>query len=91
MGGGGGFIAPLVGAIFSSFMGGFGGGQQAPAPPVFNPPPLPPTPEDTSIKDAEKAEKQRRARASGLSSTILTSGLGVEEDPNLAQKTLLGE
>jgi hypothetical protein len=36
------------------------------------------------------AEKQKAAAAVGQGKTVLTSPLGVQEDPNVKKKTLLG-
>lgn len=67
-------------------MGGlFGGSQPAPIPP-----PPPPSRSDADIQSAALEARQRRARATGRSETILTSGQGVTEETPTATKKLLG-
>ena len=56
------------------------------APPT---PPKPPSPEDAAL--AGDRERERRLRARGYASTILTSGLGLGDMAPVAQKTLLGQ
>jgi hypothetical protein len=71
-------------------MGGlFGGGGGVSAPPPPAPPP--PAPTVDKVAEAEEAKKRRDVmrRSTGRESTILTSGLGVEEGET-QKKTLLG-
>ena len=63
---------------------------KAPSIPSFAPPPAAPEAEDPAIQEKAKQEKLRRARAAGLSSTVLTSGRGVSEEALTQPKTLLG-
>lgn len=87
-------IVPLVSAAataVSTFAGGFGGGSAPPPPPQFIPPPPAPEVEDPSIQEAAERERLRRARAAGLSSTILTSGRGLQEEATVNRPTLLGQ
>ena len=70
-------------------MGGIiGGGDPAP---VVTPLPPPPTISDAEVQDAALKARQRAARASGRSSTILTSGQGVGDETTSASTQLLGE
>lgn len=66
--------------------GGGGGGYSAPAPPA----PAPMAPTVDKVAEAEEAKKRRdqNRRVSGRESTILTSGLGVED--TTIQKSVLG-
>jgi len=89
MGDFGAIFGALVSA-FSSFAGG-GGAPSPPPPPTFAPPPTPPSVDDSDIQEKAREEQARRGRASGLSSTVLTSGRGVTEDALTEKKTLLGE
>jgi hypothetical protein len=58
------------------------------APPL---PPPPPTPEDTSTaKKLEEAAAAERRPRNGRSSTILTSGVGLEDSAPASKKYLLG-
>jgi hypothetical protein len=52
-----------------------------------------PTSEEAKEKADEEAEKQRKAAnaAKGAASTILTGGLGVEEEATVKRKKLFGE
>ena len=77
-------LAPLAGSLFG------GGGGDAPQIPSFAPPPTPPQANDEEIQQKAKQERLRRSRASGLSSTILTSGTGVDEEALTTKPTLLG-
>jgi len=52
--------------------------------------PAPPTKDDEVIKKAAEEERQRIRLMRGRSSTILTGGTGVIDDPMLMRKTLLG-
>lgn len=65
---------------------GGGGGYSAPQPPA----PPPPAPTVDKVAEAEEAKKRRdqSRRVSGRESTILTSGLGVED--TTTQKSVLG-
>jgi hypothetical protein len=56
------------------------------APPA---PPKPPSPEDAAL--AGDRERERRLRARGYASTILTSGLGLGDAASVSRKTLLGQ
>ena len=55
-------------------------------------PPVPPAPtkDDPAVKKAAEDERQRIRLMRGRSSTILTGGTGVIDDPMLMRKTLLG-
>lgn len=66
---------------------GGGGGYSAPQPPA----PAPPAPTVDTVAEAEEAKKRRNVlrRSTGRESTILTSGLGVEESAT-QKKALLG-
>lgn len=83
-------VAPVL-SVVSSVARGFGGGDSgAPAPAAA--PPVP-TRDDAEIRQKEREERLRRSKAKGLSSTILTRGLG-DEDPQqqaTKKKTLLGQ
>ena len=46
---------------------------------------------DSSVRSAGEEEKRRRKAATGRSSTILTSGLGVSGNAKVGGKQLLGE
>ena len=50
----------------------------------------PPTVDDAAVKKAAEDERQRIRLMRGRSSTILTGGTGVIDDPMLMRKTLLG-
>jgi len=50
----------------------------------------PPTVDDAAVKKAAEEERQRIRLMRGRSSTILTGGTGVIDDPMLMRKTLLG-
>jgi hypothetical protein len=65
---------------------GGGGGASAPQPPA----PAPAAPTIDKVAEAEEAQKRRdqNRRVSGRESTILTSGLGVED--TTTQKSILG-
>lgn len=64
---------------------------QAPAAPVA-PPPVPNAKANKAeILAASGKEKQKAAAAVGQDKTILTTALGVQEDPNVKKKTLLGQ
>jgi hypothetical protein len=65
---------------------GGGGGYSAPQPPA----PAPAAPTIDKVAEAEEAQKRRdqSRRVSGRESTILTSGLGVED--TTTQKSILG-
>lgn len=85
-----GSILSAVSAIGSMF---FSSSASAPAPPPmpqFTPAPTPPSIDDEEIQTKAKEEAIRRSRASGLSSTVLTGGSGVEDDALTNKKTLLG-
>jgi hypothetical protein len=61
-----------------------GGGGKAPKPPA------PPVPTTAIANVADNSLVKRRRQASGLESTILTSGLGVQSKPDSILKTILG-
>ena len=69
-----------------TFFPGFGGGS-SPAP---LPAPAPPSRSDADIQTAALEARQRRARATGRSETILTTGQGVTEETTSPTKKLLG-
>ncbi len=64
----------------------------APTPPPPPPPPRPLPVKETAPAVAEKSKttREQAGRRRGVSSTRLTGGLGVMDDPNLARKSLLG-
>jgi hypothetical protein len=64
-----------------------GGIFRRPSPPPPPPPPPAPAPTPDAGLDARKKEKQRYSRRK----TILTSGQGIEEEAEIAKKTLLGQ
>lgn len=76
-------------------MGGIFSAPKAPPPPP--PPPPAPTKSDAEVRDAEQAERRRRAAAQGRQSTILTMGLNPAANQQAAEggqmggKTLLGQ
>ena len=62
-----------------------------PLPPVQPAPPPPPSEVSQEEKDAIAAEQRKLARKrKGRKSTILTSPLGIEEEAETEDKTLLG-
>jgi len=63
----------------------FGGGEKPSPPPM----PAAPTKADTSVADAERDERLRRA-AAGRASTMMTGGLGDTSSAPVAKKQLLG-
>lgn len=79
-----------------SYCGGGGGGKGASSQPQYAPPPeiaeLPEAPSaaDESVKEAGEAERKRRQKAAGTSSTILTGGSGLTAPAKTEKKTLLG-
>jgi len=63
---------------------------QAPPPPI-TPPPVPNQKANKNeIAGAVDLEKQKAAAAMGQGGTIVTGPLGVQEDPNVKKKSLLG-
>ena len=65
--------------------------KMPPLPPVQPAPPPPPSEVSQEEKDAIAAEQRKLERKrKGRKSTILTSPLGVEEDAETENKTLLG-
>lgn len=72
----------------------FGQQKKPDAPPPVTPPPVVPAPNKQATKvDMQGAidkEKQKMAGAVGQGKTVLTSPLGVVEDPNVKKSTLLG-
>lgn len=62
------------------------------APPPVTPPPAVPTQANKKqqISSAVDAEKMKAAAATGQNKTVLTSPLGIQEDPNVKKKSLLG-
>ena len=68
-----------------------GGLFSSPSAPSVPPPPPPPQITDREVEDAASRERKLRASQLGRSSTILTGGDGLEEDPTKkSSKTLLG-
>lgn len=57
--------------------------------PSYTPPPTPPSPETTKIK-AEEQEKKRIRKGLARNRTILTGALGLQDQPPIQTKTLLG-
>jgi len=57
--------------------------------PKIKQPPPPPVPEDTEAI-AEAAMRERLKKRRGRAGTILTSGMGVAEEPTILSKKLLG-
>lgn len=70
-------------------MSGIFSSPKAPAAPP--PPPPPPTRSDADVQAAALDARQRRSRAQGRASTVLTSGEGVTSEATPASKTLLGQ
>ena len=65
--------------------------KMPPMPPVQPAPPPPPSEVSQEEKDAIAAEQRKLARKrKGRKSTILTGPLGVEEEAETENKTLLG-
>lgn len=62
---------------------------QAPAP-VTAPATITQADKKTAIANATDIEKQKAAAAVGQGKTVLTSALGIQEDPNVKKKSLLG-
>ena len=69
-------------------------------PRVLPPPPPPPQASRadpgaqagvSSAAAREAAETARRRRATGLSATVLTGGLGLQDQASVSRKTLLGQ
>lgn len=67
-----------------------GGGSAPTAPPPPPPPPDAPTLQDATIKGASATDALRAKAAGGVSSTILTSPLGLSSPSSDGRKTLLG-
>lgn len=65
---------------------GGGGGASAPQPPA--PAPVAPTVDTVAAAEEAKKRRDQNRRATGRESTILTSGLGVED--TTTQKSILG-
>ena len=61
-----------------------------PKPKAPPPPPPPPEADDPSIEEARKREREAARRRRGRQATILTSGLGDPDTPQVQQPTLLG-
>lgn len=59
------------------------------APPAAPAPPPPPQRDDAEIRNRAREERLRRSKAQGRSSTILTSGQGVEGTTGAAATTVL--
>jgi hypothetical protein len=68
-----------MGALFSS-----------PSTPTISSPPVTATTTDQEADAAAERERKRALAATGRSSTVLTSGLGVTDQAPLEKKTLLG-
>jgi len=68
-------------------MGFFG---SSPSPPAVTPAPAPPTVNDAEVKAAKAKEAEILRKQKGRSATILTGGLGVQEQAETQRKTLLG-
>jgi hypothetical protein len=63
-----------------------GGGTPNAAAPVAVP-----TPSDPAVLNAQAAQQQAAARARGRAATVLTGGMGVQANPQLMGKVLLGQ
>lgn len=64
----------------------------SPKTPAPAPAPAAPTPSQAATDPAVTALNNQRAAASGMESTLLTSGKGADEDAaNVSKPTLLGE
>ena len=83
------FIAPVF-SFFSSFMRPSPPSYAPPPPPPVQAPPPPPKKEDSKVQADINEERKRAAAARGLSSTNKTGGLGLTDQANTDQKTLLG-
>lgn len=67
-------------------MGGFFSAPDPPAPRVT---PDPPKKEDQEVEETRRKTLQAAAKAKGQSDTILTGGLGAQDELPLANQTLL--
>ncbi len=65
--------------------------QLPPPATTSEPPKQSSTSTNTAINDAKTKNKARVNRAQGRNKTIVTGPLGLSEEPNLRQKTLLGD
>ena len=63
--------------------------EAATSPPLLTLPEVPDE-EDEEVKDAKQKERERLRRMRGRRSTILTGGQGVQGEPALFRKRLLG-
>ena len=66
-----------------------GGGGSPPPPPKPPRPPAPPLPNDARESLENEGFFKRRKQAKGFASTVLTSGLGVQQ-PNTTLDNILG-
>lgn len=67
-----------------------GGSPKMTAPELPPPPPPPPTPADPQVKESRQRNRQAAALASGRSSTIATSPLGITGSGSTTNKRTLG-
>jgi len=66
---------------------------------LFSPPKMPeptpmpvvPTRDDQAVKDAEERQRKAALMAKGRQSTILTGGMGLQEEAPVKKKQLFGE
>lgn len=65
----------------------FGGGKESPPPPA--PYVAPSTIDNSAVQAEAEAERKRQRLARGLSSTDLTGGAGLTDQPNVSARTLL--
>ena len=80
----------LVNLVGDAFSPNTSGGTTVLAPPELPKElPPPPTVSDKRVRLARTVER-RRARLVGRQSTILTRGLGLLDEPNTTNRTLLG-
>jgi hypothetical protein len=53
--------------------------------------PVVPTRDDQAVKDAEERQRKAALMAKGRQSTILTGGMGLQEEAPVKKKQLFGE
>lgn len=67
-----------------------GGTPKPPPVPEVPTPPVQPTRDDPAVNADAAAKRKRLLARQGRDSNILTSALGVQEDANVGQSSLLG-